>query len=433
MNHSSVTPPHTCQSISDAFLELHANDGFAVLPPSSLLHESVPMSFVMSAGLIQVENDLEHIVEETGGRFVFTQPCFRHFDVKQVGLDSTHLSLFHMSAAFHIGCSDRATVLPRLWHFLTDILQLDKKRLWVTYLDDAEFGTDQRTYDCWKSVGVGERQLIGLGEEDCFWRQKSTGKIASDGRKCGPHTEVFFERDGYQCNHTCKPQNPGACRCGRFVEVSNSLFIENYISDQNTLVSADTVFSECVIGIERLAMVLQEVPNAHGVDRFQQQSVALHALATADNLALNPDFELHSRVILDHLNAFITLNADGAPAPGRGGQARIMRLLARGIMTRSLVIGFNVRRLIKRLLPNQSIPAQQLILEWQIFEKTLLKGQRQLQYYSQPLMQEQIDYFKQELGIPELLLMDQLNVLTDLQYSSDSPCASNQGNKLCKH
>ena len=110
-----------CNALSEAFLACHAQDGFTRLPPSSLLHDSVPMSFVMSAGLIQVENELERIVLETGGTFVFTQPCFRHFDMQQVGTDPTRLSLFHMSAAFHIGCSKRETVLPRLWHFLTDV------------------------------------------------------------------------------------------------------------------------------------------------------------------------------------------------------------------------------------------------------------------------------------------------------------------------
>lgn len=82
-----------CQAISEAFLALHEQDGFARLPPSSLLHDSVPMSFVMSAGLIQVENELEQVVQKTGGKFAFTQPCFRHFDMKQVGEDPTRLSL----------------------------------------------------------------------------------------------------------------------------------------------------------------------------------------------------------------------------------------------------------------------------------------------------------------------------------------------------
>ncbi|HMT91727.1 hypothetical protein [uncultured Thiothrix sp.] len=79
------------QSLSEAFLQLHAQAGFSRLPPSSLLHDSVPMSFVMSAGLIQVENDLEKIIAETNGQFAFTQPCFRHFDMQQVGLDPTRV------------------------------------------------------------------------------------------------------------------------------------------------------------------------------------------------------------------------------------------------------------------------------------------------------------------------------------------------------
>lgn len=183
-----------CQAISEAFLALHEQDGFARLPPSSLLHDSVPMSFVMSAGLIQVENELDKIVLETGGKFAFTQPCFRHFDMKQVGTDPTRLSLFHMSAAFHIGCSERETVLPRLWHFLTEVLGLEKERLWVTYLDDAEFGRDEASYQCWKTLGVAEERLVGLDQQHCFWRQRSLGQIASDGKKCGPHlcTRQFF-------------------------------------------------------------------------------------------------------------------------------------------------------------------------------------------------------------------------------------------------
>ena len=370
MNHSPVKPPHTCQLISDAFLALHASDGFAVLPPSSLLHESVPMSFVMSAGLIQVENDLEQVVEQTGGQFVFTQPCFRHFDVKQVGLDTTHLSLFHMSAAFHIGCSDRATVLPRLWYFLTEILQLDKKRLWVTYLDDAEYGKDNRTFDCWKQVGVDESHLIGLDQEHCFWRQRSTGQIAIDGKKCGPHTEVFVERDWLRCGDRCMEGNPGACRCGRFVEVSNSLFIENYISDDGELISADTVFSECVIGIERLAMVLQKVRDVHHVDRFDEWSERLiphlpNKLTYKQKQSVN--------LIIDHLSAFTKLVNDGAPAPGRGGRQTIMRKLARRAMTELLILEIPIEAGLSILLKQ----AREIALdEWQRYSRCLVRGQR---------------------------------------------------------
>lgn len=339
-----------CQAISEAFLALHERDGFARLPPSSLLHDSVPMSFVMSAGLIQVENDLEKIVAETGGKFAFTQPCFRHFDMKQVGEDPTRLSLFHMSAAFHIGCSERETVLPRLWHFLTGVLGLEQERLWITYLDDAEFGRDEASYQCWKALGVAEERLVGLGQEHCFWRQRSTGQIASDGKKCGPHTEVFYERD-VLCPACENHEQPiGNCRCGRFVEISNSLFIENYIGDDGKLIPAGTVFAECVLGLERTEMVLRGLPSVYHVHRFDswREQITKHYFnprVTPQQQAIN--------IILDHLSAFVKLTEDGAPAPGKGGRKYIMRRLARTAMEHLQQCRLDVMVLLATLLEKQ--------------------------------------------------------------------------------
>lgn len=328
MASAPLHPIHKCQEISEAFLSLHKQHGFETLPASSLLHPSVPMSFVMSAGLIQVENDLEKIIEKTGVKFAFTQPCFRHFDVKQVGTDSTHLSLFNMSAAFHIGCSERETILPRLWHFLIDVLNLNKNRLWVTYLDDEEFGLDQRTHECWLNIGVDKSNLIALDQEYCFWRQRSTAMIATDIKKCGPHTEVFYERDRHFDSSICQcsDENPAACRCGRFVEISNSLFIENNISEEGDLTPAETVFSECVIGIERLAMIIQDVRDVHHVDRFSEWRDALNT-----NLpeTLTEEQEQSVNIALDHLSAFGKLIDDGAPKPGHGGRRYLMKRLVR--------------------------------------------------------------------------------------------------------
>lgn len=325
MNPTSSRHLLDSQAISEAFLALHERDGFARLPPSSLLHDSVPMSFVMSAGLIQVENELEKIVAETGGKFAFTQPCFRHFDMQQVGSDATRLSLFHMAAAFYIGCSDRETVLPRLWYFLTAVLGLQQQRLWITYLDDAQFGRDEASYQCWRALGISEERLLGLGQEHCFWRQRSTGQIASDGKKCGPHTEVFYARESVPtCGQDCLP---GVCRCGRFVEISNSLFIENYIAEDGQLIPAGTVFAECVLGLERTEMVLQHLPSVYHVRRFAPWRAALATalpLTAHDSQAVN--------IILDHLAAFQKLSEDGAPAPGHGGRRYIMRKLARTVM-----------------------------------------------------------------------------------------------------
>jgi alanyl-tRNA synthetase len=363
MTQQTSTAIFDCQAISEAFLALHEQDGFARLPPSSLLHDSVPMSFVMSAGLIQVENELEQVVQKTGGKFAFTQPCFRHFDMKQVGEDPTRLSLFHMSAAFHIGCSERETVLPRLWHFLTDTLGLEKERLWMTYLDDPEFGRDERSYQCWKALGVAEARLVGLDQQHCFWRQRSLGQIANDGKKCGPHTEVFYERVEVNCPNCENKQQPiGTCRCGHFVEISNSLFIENYVADDGKLTPADTVFAECVVGLERIEMILQGVPSVYHTQRFHTWRGQLtHNMFPSP---LSSGAEISLNIILDHLSAFVKLAKDGAPAPGRGGRKHIMRKLARGVMEHMQAIQpTSDMVLIRQLLPGLPDIQQQLVSE----------------------------------------------------------------------
>ncbi|QQZ30035.1 hypothetical protein HMY34_15410 [Thiothrix subterranea] len=348
-----------CQAISEAFLALHERDGFARLPPSSLLHDSVPMSFVMSAGLIQVENDLDEIVAETGGKFAFTQPCFRHFDMQQVGADPTRLSLFHMSAAFHIGSTERETVLPRLWYFLTEVLGLEKERLWITYLDDAEFGRDEASYQCWKTLGIAEERLVGLGQEHCFWRQRSTGQIASDGKKCGPHTEVFYERD-VACPACKNREQPlGNCRCGRFVEISNSLFIENYIDDNGKLIAAGTVFAECVLGLERTEMVLRGLPSVYHVRRFDQWREQICMGISCPDLSQQQALN----ITLDHLSAFVKLTKDGAPAPGQGGRKYIMRKLAREAMNQLLQCKLDVLSLMNALMEDQDQKSLALLQE----------------------------------------------------------------------
>lgn len=328
-------------SISEAFLALHERDGFSRLPPSPLLHPSVPMSFVMSAGLIQVENDLDRIVSETGGKFTFTQPCFRHFDLEQVGSDPTRLSLFHMPAAFYIGSSQRENMLPRLWFFLTGILKLSPDNLWITYLDDPELGRDDATYECWRTLGIEETHLLGMDQEHCFWQQRALGKIASDGKKCGPHTEIFYERKEIACPQCeAEPiQSAITCRCGRFVEISNSLFIENYLDEAGKRIPADMVFSECVVGLERIAMILENATDVYHISRFQPWRESLPP--SANVLAHN--------IMVEHLSAFSKLVEDGAPVPGHGGRARIMRVLARRIMTQALLIDLDILTVIAKM------------------------------------------------------------------------------------
>jgi len=319
-----------------------------------------------------------------------------------------------MPAAFYIGSNQRNKILPRLWYFLTHILQLKPENLWISYLNDPQLGIDRPTYACWKSLNIDEKRLIGLDRQHNFWQQRQLGQIARDGKKCGPHSEVFYERPEIHCQQ-CEASPhlalTNSCHCGRFVEISNSLFIENYINSTGKLIAADTVFSECVIGAERLAMILQAVPNVHRIAKYANWH---HILENRLPAKQSPKYNQSIDIIVDHLAAFIRLVEDGAPEPGRGGQARIMRNLARGAITQAILWDIDLNNILTLLLSKyvetqseygstQSL--QRLQNEVSRFNRTLERATKQMRkMLKNTVLTENIKKeLQQKWGLPPIL------------------------------
>jgi len=117
-----------CTGIRQRFIEYYQQLGFQFLPRAPMLHSSIPMSFVMSAGLVQVETSLANAQNRTGNKFVLVQDCFRHFDLDAVGTDNIHLGLFEMPGAFMFGT---VLFLEKRWGLpsLLNEMLLREKRL----------------------------------------------------------------------------------------------------------------------------------------------------------------------------------------------------------------------------------------------------------------------------------------------------------------
>ena len=424
-----------CQTISNAFLSLYEKEGFSIIPPSSLLHDSVPMSFVMSAGLIQVENNLDKIIKKTKGKFVFNQPCFRHFDMKQVGKDSTHLSLFNMSAAFHVGSIKRLPMLSSLWHYMINILKLKKENLWVTYLDDEEIGRDNKTYKAWKKIGVEETQLVGLGKDDNFWIQGKTGPIAKDGKRCGPHTEIFYERKEIICNcgETLKKMISN-CSCGRFIEISNSLFIKDYISETGQFIPAETIFAESVIGIERIATILQKKKNVYQLKKFDQWKRNINSLISSKGLS-SSEKKRSIDIMVEHLYAYTTLINEGAPCPDRGGRAGIMKNLSRGIIQQVIVLDLDLCEVLNACLHTKYDSWSKITLfeESLRFIKTLERGKKELSkllYANEQVNQTVKNIFQEKHGIPSVLFNKMHYQLINNKNNKNQGCPNQLDNMM---
>ncbi len=412
------------REIRRRFEDYYEGLGFYPLARAPMLHPSIPMSFVMSAGLVQIETSLTQVAERPSDKFVLVQECFRHFDLDRVGTDGIHLSLFEMPGAFVFSPDGKEETVKRMWTLVTGILGIDESRIWVSYfrggkvLNDC-LADDEETRNTWIKVGVPEHHVIGLGARDNYWVQGGGIEGRESPRKCGSNTELFYDRGVERaCGADCRP----GCRCGRFVEFSNSLFICRELDSSGCLHPLADPFAETVIGTERVAMILQGVESVFETDSYQPIIDAIHGFMRTSGLSESL-VTVGERVIADYLKALYFLVADGAPPPGKDGRERIIKLLIRGIITRQIVLGIESREFLPILIDCisqgvhstlRTVPEVKLQLESyysaeaQRFAKTVHHGRRQLmrlleENAGHTLSGPQIVWLEKEQGLPHLL------------------------------
>lgn len=416
-----------CAEIRQKFIEYYQSLNFQHLDRASMMHPSIPLSFVMSAGLVQVETSLANSQNRSGDKFVLVQNCFRHFDLKSIGSDNIHLSLFEMPGAFVFGNDGREKIIAQMWELVTEILLMDPRRIWASYFGGETFEhhklpKDELSYQTWRDIGLPENRLVGLGVKHNYWIQgNGSNNGTSHLRKCGPNTELFYDLGiEYSCGPHCRP----GCRCGRFIEFANSLFIlYNFHPQKNVLAPMDDPYSETVIGTERIAMLLQNVPSVFETQDYYPIINGIHQFVTCNDVP-NDFIRESERVIADHLRSLYTLITDGAPPPGKNGRERIIKLLIRGVITRQILLGITAENFFSKVIQlidsfmrpeNTIIQSRQLdrIQEYidaenQRFKKTIERGRRELQRMlrknqGQTLTGSQITFLEKRKGFPNLL------------------------------
>lgn len=342
---------HTSE-IRHRFIEYYAEEGYLLLPRAPMLDDSIPMSFVMSAGLIQVEKSLSKVKARDIDKIVLVQDCFRHFDLDKIGKDNFHLSIFEMPGAFKFGPNGKMDTIQKMWHLATEVLGIDPNKLWASYFRGGkvlgnEIPEDTIVRCTWLDLGLPATQVIGLGYKDNFWLQ---GKGFNGGdviRKSGPNSELFYDRgEEMACGTHCLP----GCKCGRFIEFSNSLFINYEINpNDGKFEHLDDPYSETVIGTERVAMILQGGNSVFDIDSYRTILDTIQEFIRKEDVAASVLLE-SKHVIADHIKALYLLVADGAPPPGKNGRERIVKLLIRRVVAHQIILGITDSEFISTLL-----------------------------------------------------------------------------------
>lgn len=286
-----------------------------LLMPSSSLIPDDPSLLLTTAGMVQFLPYFTGERTPPAPRLTTSQRCVRTVDVDNIGSTDRHTTYFEMFGNFSFGDYDAPQAVAWAWELFTEHLGIDRDRLWVTvYLDDDD------TVEIWRSLGVPIERIQRLGMEENYW---SVGRPGP----CGPCTEIFYDR-----GPSYGPDGGPAVDTDRFLELGNVVLMRHVRGEGGTDDDFPVVGDlprpgiDVGLGLERIAMVLQDARHIHEIDSFRPSLDHLVGLTSVDDVG-------SVRVVVDHLHATAMLVADGV-LPSAGGRGHVLRRLIRRALGR---------------------------------------------------------------------------------------------------
>ncbi len=333
---TKVTSPRatTSRELRQAFLDFFKRNGHSIVPSSPLVPGDPTLLF-NTAGMVQFKAYYSAPGEVPYTRAASIQKCLRLTDIDNVGLTPRHDTFFEMLGNFSFGPRSKGAyfkeeAIQYAWEFLTQVLGLPKARLYVSIFEgEGKLPRDDEAEALWKRIGVGADHIVALGRKDNFW-----GPAGGQGA-CGPCSEIYFDlgekRPSYLAADAFWGEKPGDDG-DRYMEFWNLVFPQYDAQKDGTLELLPRPGIDTGMGLERLALIVQEKDTIFDTDLFAPlvaEIVGLSAGAAGDRRAVTRD----SRIVADHVRALTFAIAEGA-LPGNEGAGYVLRRLLRRAVTR---------------------------------------------------------------------------------------------------
>ena len=357
-----------------------------VVESSSLVPDN-PTVLLTTAGMLQFLPMFLGIVKPPYNppRAASCQKCARaggkDSDIENVGRTPRHHTFFEMLGNFSFGDYYKKEVIPWAWEFVTEVLKLDKDRLWITI-----FETDDEAYDIWRSIGVPAERIKRKGKKDNFW-----GPPGASG-SCGPCSEIHYDLGKeYSCGHPdC---GIDTCECDRWVEIWNLVFTELYQDEEGNQSPLEKKNVDTGMGLERITMVCQGVGSTFEtdllrpiLDKVSEMSGAPYKKSEKTDISL--------RIITDHARCVTFLISDGV-IPGNEGRSYVLRMILRRALRHGKILGMDLPFLYKlvdtvvenyggaypELIKNKEKVKEVIKAEEERFNRTLDRGYKLLEEF----------------------------------------------------
>ncbi|PXX52927.1 alanyl-tRNA synthetase [Hungatella effluvii] len=309
------------------FLEFFESKGHLAMKSFSLVPHNDNSLLLINSGMAPLKPYFTGQEIPPRKRVTTCQKCIRTGDIENVGKTARHGTFFEMLGNFSFGDYFKTEAIRWSWEFLTEVVGLDPDRLYPSvYLDDDE------AFDIWnKEIGIAPERIFRFGKEDNFWEHGAG--------PCGPCSEIYYDRgEKYGCG---KPGCTVGCECDRYMEVWNNVFTQFENDGHGNYEELDQKNIDTGMGLERLAVVVQDVDSIFDVDTIKALLNKVAELARTE-YQKDASVDVSLRLITDHVRSCTFMISDGI-MPSNEGRGYVLRRLLRRAARHGRLLGIEGR------------------------------------------------------------------------------------------
>jgi len=302
----------TSNEIREKFLKFFESKGHKIIPSASLVPAD-PTILLTIAGMVPFKPIFLGQVKSSLKRATTSQKCVRTNDIENVGRTARHHTFFEMLGNFSFGDYFKKEAIQWGWEFFTEVIGFPEEKLWVSIYKD-----DNESFDIWHNIiGLPEKKIVRLGEEDNFWKVGPTGP-------CGPCSEIYIDLG----EERASKEGGGVGVDGeRYLELWNLVFMQYNRNEDGSLTPLPKKNIDTGLGLERIASVLQKVDTDFETDLFLP---IIKFIAQNAGIKCKEDKkkDLALKIIADHVRALVFMITDGI-VPSNEGRGYVLRMLLR--------------------------------------------------------------------------------------------------------
>lgn len=307
------------------FLEFFESKGHLKMNSFSLIPHNDNSLLLINSGMAPLKPYFTGQEIPPRRRVTTCQKCIRTGDIENVGKTARHGTFFEMLGNFSFGDYFKNEAIEWSWEFLTQVVGIDENRLYPSIYQD-----DDEAFEIWhKKIGIPEDRIFRFGKEDNFWEHGAG--------PCGPCSEIYYDRgEKYGCG---KPGCTVGCDCDRYMEVWNNVFTQFENDGNGNYTELIQKNIDTGMGLERLAVVVQDVDSIFDVDTLQALRNKVCEFAGV-SYKEDEAKDVSIRLITDHIRSATFMISDGI-MPTNEGRGYVLRRLIRRAARHGRLLGID--------------------------------------------------------------------------------------------